>query len=108
MISKGTLFLAISTCVLGGCISGYHLFQRETINIFIEKPESSEIYFFSSLDGFKPRKVERYAGGRWMAVAPADREFSYFFIVDGHHYIPSCRLKESDGYGNQNCIYSPQ
>jgi len=104
------LIMSISLIILGGCMAGYEGHRKERVNIFITKPEteSSEVLFFTSLDGFKPRRAERLKNGKWMVTALADREFSYFFLIDGRHYIPSCRYKEDDGYGHQNCIYSPQ
>lgn len=105
--AKRALFLAVSACILAGCAGGYNLPRREAINIYVEKPESREVYFFSSLDGFKPHPAEKQPDGRWMVTTPAGHEFSYFFTADGEHYLPPCRFKESDGYGSRNCVHSP-
>ena len=106
-ITQGILMLAVCCCFLGGCTNRYGLYERSTVDILLEKPESREVYFVSSLNGFEPRKLNRQEDGVWRVTVPAGGEFSYFFLVDGSPHIPPCRLKESDDYGNQNCIYSP-
>jgi hypothetical protein len=36
-----------------------------------------------------------------------NQEFSYFYVVDGTLYLPSCNYMEYDDFGNKNCIYQP-
>ena len=70
-------------------------------------PDARQVYFLSSLDGYKPRKAIRVNNWMWQIDAPDQNEFKYFYKVDGTVYLPNCRLKEQDDFGSQNCIYIP-
>jgi hypothetical protein len=36
----------------------------------------------------------------------ADRDFSYFYLVDGKVLQPDCRMHEQDDFGGTNCVHS--
>jgi hypothetical protein len=106
-MKKCTPFLMISLLVLSGCVSHYYRKNDDKLSIFLKMPEAHQVYFFSSLDGYKPQKAVRINGRTWQVDAPAQTEFKYFYKVDGKVYLPPCRLKEQDDFGSQNCIYIP-
>ncbi len=101
-------YLMISLLVLTGCASHYYRKNNDTLSIFLKMPDAQQVYFLSSLDGYKPRKAIRVNNRTWQISAPAQSEFKYFYKVDGTVYLPPCRLKEQDDFGSQNCIYLPE
>ena len=98
----------ISVLVFTGCASHYYWKNNDTLSIFLKMPDARQVYFLSSLDGYKPRKAIRVNDQTWQISAPAQTEFKYFYKVDGKVYLPPCRLKEQDDFGSQNCIYIPE
>ena len=101
------LFLIISWLVFTGCARLYYRVNNDTVHIFLKKPHAKQVFFLSSLDGYKPRKAVRVDGQTWQVSASAQTEFKYFYKVDGAVYLPPCPLKEQDDFGSQNCIYIP-
>jgi hypothetical protein len=99
--------LLISVLVFSGCASHYYRKNNDTVSFFLKKPDAERVYFLSSLDGYKPRKVARVDSRTWQINTPAKAEFKYFYNVDGAVYLPECRLKEQDDFGSQICIYIP-
>jgi hypothetical protein len=103
-------FLMLALLVSTGCTSHSHYYQKkdEIVIIFLKKPGVSNVYFLSSLDGYKPRKALRVDNQTWQIEAPAKTEFRYFYRVDGTVYLPACRFKEQDDFGSETCIYAPE
>ena len=102
------LFLIIaSVLVLSGCAGHYYERNNNTVSIFLKKPNARQVYFLSSLNGYKPQKAIRVDEKTWQINAPAKTEFRYFYKVDGTEYLPECRLKEKDDFGSKICIYIP-
>ena len=101
------VFLIISMLVFSGCASHYYQKNNDTVSIFLKKPDARQVYFLSSLDGYKPRKVARVDSRTWQVNTPAKKEFKYFYNVDGAVYLPECQLKEQDDFGSKICIYIP-
>ncbi|MEJ2730757.1 MAG: hypothetical protein P8185_20030 [Deltaproteobacteria bacterium] len=101
------VFAMISMSVLFGCAGHYYQKNDDTVSIFLKKPGAERVYFFSSLDGYKPRKAAHIDNITWVINTPAKTEFKYFYTVDGAVYLPECPLKEQDDFGSQLCIYIP-
>ena len=100
-------FLIISVFLFSGCASHFYRKNNDTVCIFLKKPDAKQVYFLSSLDGYKPLKAMRVDNQTWQINAPANTEFRYFYSVDGALYLPDCRLKEQDDFGSKICIYIP-
>ena len=107
-MKRYTTFLMISVWVLTGCASHYYRKNNDTLRLFLEVPDAQQVYFLSSLDGYRPQKAIRVDNRTWQIDAPAQTEFRYFYKVDGKVYLPPCQLKEKDDFGSQNCIYMPE
>ncbi len=99
--------LMIFLLVFTGCASHYYQKNDDSVSIFLKKAAAGQVYFLSSLDGFKPRRAIRVDGKTWLVKAPAKTEFRYFYKVDGAVYLPACRLQEQDDFGSKTCIYIP-
>ena len=93
--------------VFTGCVGHYYRKNNDTLSIFLKMPGARQVYFLSSLNGYKPQKAIRVNDRTWQIDAPAQTEFKYFYRVDGAVYLPACRLKEQDDFGSKTCIYIP-
>jgi hypothetical protein len=81
---------------LAGCVPGH----------FIDR-QAGGVLFAASTDGFQLHPTKKNRGGVWTINNVADREFHYFYIVDGRVYVPDCQYRERDDFGATNCIYQP-
>ncbi len=102
-------FLSIAMLFLAtGCAPRHFIDRQDSgVRVFLDDPNAAEVLFASSVDGFRVRPTTRDPRGLWVIDDLADREFRYFFIVDGRVYIPPCRYREKDDFGATNCIYQP-
>jgi hypothetical protein len=102
------LSLGIALMWLTGCTSHYYTQQGGSLMFYLDKPDARQVIFASSLDDFAPHAA-RKVDGRWLvALSGPPRPFRYYYVVDGALYTPSCKLKENDDFGSQNCIFDPQ
>ena len=79
----------------------------DRLTIQIDLPRAGSVLFASSLDGYRLHEARRSGGGAWEVELPAQREFAYFYKVDGRVYLPDCRLMEADDFGSRNCLFLP-
>jgi hypothetical protein len=91
----------------GGCVTHYCQVQGDRLALYLDQPDAQRVLLASSLDGFEPHEA-RKVDGRWVVSLPADRQFRYYYVLDGELFVPSCLLKETDDFGSENCIYDPQ
>jgi hypothetical protein len=99
-----TLFLTMS---LMGCTSHFYQVKGNLTHIYLEKSEAHAVSFASSEDGYQLHQAEKIDSKTWLVTMPAGLEFAYFYIIDGIAYVPSCRFKEKDDFGSENCIFIP-
>jgi len=97
------LFLLLTGCGVGH----YYEVKEGNLRIYLHKSDADQVYFASSLDGYKLHKATKINDDTWEVQAPENNGFSYFYIVDGIVYVPACRMRESDDFGSENCIYVP-
>ena len=107
-MKRCTSFLIISVLAFTACTGG-HYFRKnnDTLSIFLKVSDARQVYFLSSLEGYRPQEAMRVDERTWQISVPAQVEFKYFYKIDGKVYLPNCRLKEQDDFGSQNCIYLP-
>jgi hypothetical protein len=92
--------------ILIGCASHFYRIDEGSVIFYLREPKTVSVILFTSADGFLPNTAER-RGGAWVNRIRSDRQFSYFYKVDGKLYTPDCRFKEKDDFGFINCIYVP-
>lgn len=92
--------------LMAGCVSHYSQRHGDTLVLYLKKPGAEQVIFASSLDGFEPHKA-RKLDGKWVVFLPSNAEFRYYYVVDGQPVLPSCRMKEKDDFGSENCIFDP-
>ena len=81
--------------------------QAQGLTLSLDIPCATEVLFASSTDSFRLHSTVKNNNGLWETTVRADREFHYFYIVDGREYIPDCRYREDDDFGANTCIYQP-
>jgi len=85
------LYLLIgSIFVVTGCATHHHMVDQNEVIMYLNVGNARSVKFAYSLDQFRLRKTDRVDAGTY-----------------GDVYIPDCRLKESDDFGSENCIYVP-
>ena len=94
--------------VLEGCATHYYRVENDSIHIYLKESSARDVYFASSVDGFQPHKVEKSHMNTWQIQVPVNDEFRYFYIVNGDVFLPSCKFKEKDDFGFENCIFIPE
>jgi len=104
---KTCIFVAALLILLAGCAHHSLRSGDDGIHLFLRHPDATHVHAASSLDGYTLHEATRTGRGTWEIVLPAEKEFTYFFIVDGEVYVPQCAYKESDEYGSYNCVYIP-
>ncbi len=96
-------------CVLTGCgARHYYIINSGLVEIYLRGVEATQVFFVCSADGYQRHEAKRIDDQTWEIRVPADKEFKYFYIVDGVVYVPACRMTEADDFGAINCIYDPQ
>lgn len=95
------------TLVLAGCAT--HWVRQEEVGtaLYLRAPDAAAVVFYSSVDGYAPRPAEKARGGVWRVMVPVDREFRYFYRVNGEVVIPPDSQREFDDFGGETCVYSP-
>ena len=102
------ILAALLAALLAGCASiPFTRDGSQSVILYLKKPDARKVQFASSLDNFQLHDTRRTASGRWEIRMPGNREFSYFYIVDGRNYVPDCRYQETDDFGSKNCVYLP-
>ena len=106
-MNRTALLTVIILLLVPGCSSHYYLTRDKTVGLYLRAPDAEHVYFASSLDEFTLHPATRTPDRTWQIEIPNGREFKYFYVVDGKVYVPDCRLKETDDFGSQNCIFVP-
>ena len=106
---KTWAMLAISVLLgMAGNAGHYYRVQGDTVIFYLKKPAARNVYFAHSLDGFKLHRIEAGNPDTWAIAMAAKSEFSYFYVIDGHVYVPACEFREADDFGTENCIFVPE
>jgi hypothetical protein len=106
-MKKYFLLSIIAFSVFTGCAHHYYRVKGGAVELYLKRPEAIAVAFASSLDGYQLHPAEKRDSSTWKVTVPTYREFTYFYIVDGVLFVPSCKFKEKDDFGATNCIYIP-
>ena len=98
------LILTVNTIA---CADHFYRVKDDSVRMYIIKPEADTVLFANSMDGYRLHPAEKIDAKTWMVTVQKDLEFSYFYLVDGAVFVPSCRFKEHDDFGSENCIFFP-
>ncbi|KPJ79003.1 MAG: hypothetical protein AMJ54_00650 [Deltaproteobacteria bacterium SG8_13] len=106
MIARWVGWAAMVAGILG-CTTHYVRPQNDKVYLYLKRPAAEQVFLACSVDGFSLRPARRIRGELWEAVVESNKEFRYFYLVDGSVYAPACRFHEMDDWGGKNCIYVP-
>lgn len=84
----------------------YARIDKDTITLYFTRPDARQVLFSSSTDRFRIHSAIN-RDGVWEFSVPYQAEFAYFYLVDGQVVLPDCRLRVSDDFGSQNCLFAP-
>lgn len=101
------LILPLLIYGISGCATHYYSMREDGLYLYLRKPEAHSVYFASSLDAFKLHRAQKIDNKTWEVQLSADKEFRYFYLVDGDVFSPKCRFSEIDDFGSTNCIFVP-
>lgn len=100
-----SLLLVLS---LTGCSSTHYTMSRDgMVDMYLKHDRAKEVVFASSVDNFRTHRLRKRNDDLWVMEGLADREFRYFYLVNGSVYLPDCYSRETDDFGSWNCIYQP-
>jgi hypothetical protein len=104
-----TIFSFLSAIIIltSGCAVRQYRVINQELHIYLKNKDAEKVYILCSIDEYTPRQATDTGSGTWEAVLPSDAEFRYFFLVDNEVFIPSCKMKEKDDFGSENCVYIP-
>ena len=106
MIRQMISIILVAWAVVG-CANHSQKIKGGQVYLHLNDTSSRSAFFASSLDGFQRHPLTRQTKKTWLVTLPADREFTYFYIMDGQPFVPDCHYKEKDDYGSENCIFMP-
>ena len=106
-MKKYRLVFALFVILLFGCQSHFYSVKEDTLYFNLHHPEARSVQLRCSLDGYKTHPAKKIGDHMWEVSVPFTSEFAYFYVVDDEIFLPSCRLKEKDDFGSENCIFVP-
>lgn len=102
------LFPLLLACSAWGCTrQHYVIIEAETLTLYLQAPQAATVRFASSVDQFALHAAVRKGDGSWVISGLANKEFQYFYLVDGKVVLPECRFQQNDDFGTANCRYLP-
>jgi hypothetical protein len=102
----------VGIVILAGCFQGCAsphqvTVQADTVTLSLRAPQAARVQFASSADRYTLHEASKDRDGIWTFTGLANREFQYFYLVDGKVFLPDCRFRQSDDFGTANCRYLP-
>ncbi|MGD9948310.1 MAG: hypothetical protein AB7U29_07500 [Desulfobulbus sp.] len=99
---------ALSLLLVAGCAPRHTVVvKNNTVVLELHLHEVDEVGFASSLDQFSVHQARPGQHGQWIIAGLPNREFQYFYLVDGKVLLPDCRFTVMDDFGASNCRYLP-
>lgn len=107
MVRIKLILIFVDILILCSCATHYQQIKTDRVELYLKKKGAKEIKIAYGLDQFTPHDTQKISNSKWMASIPTNKEFRYFYIVDGEVYLPDCHYKEKDDFGSENCIFQP-
>jgi len=99
--------ILLAACVQGCAARHQATVQADTVVLSLHAPQAARVQFASSEDRYAVHEARRNPDGVWIVAGLPNREFQYFYLVDGKMFIPDCRFRQHDDFGTSNCRYLP-
>jgi hypothetical protein len=108
MTTKHVILVTTLLCLCTGCASHHYTTTTgNSVSFYLKHPNAEHVQFSSSIDRYRIHDVKQNISGVWEFTLPQEREFNYFYLVDGSYYIPDCKNRQTDDFGAENCLYLP-
>ncbi|MBW1636643.1 MAG: hypothetical protein JRC87_07475 [Deltaproteobacteria bacterium] len=105
---KNLIITVLLLASLSGCGSSHYVeYKTDSLLFSLQYPKATSVQFSSSIDNYVLHDTIKNSSGLWQLTVPSHSELKYFYIVDGSVYLPECKLKETDDFGTENCLYQP-
>jgi hypothetical protein len=75
------------------------------VAFYYKDSKAQEVLFASSQDNYKLLAAREDRNHLWEISVPAEKDFAYFYVVDGIITLPDCTFTENDDFGSKNCLY---
>jgi hypothetical protein len=99
-------FLLIFILFSLGCAKQHSVqVNDDSLSFYYSDEKAKEVFFVSSADHFHYHPAIKGANNIWHVTVPLNKEFTYFYIVDGKISIPDCPHSVLDDFGSRNCLY---
>lgn len=99
-------FLLVVLLLITGCAKqSFVQVNGDSLSFYYSDPNAKEIFFASSADHFCCHPAVKGPEDLWQVTVPLNKEFVYFYIVDGEVTLPDCPNTELDDFGTKNCLY---
>lgn len=106
-MKQTVLMLLLTLFFISACAaSHFYRIQEQEVTLVLRWPEARSVMLATSLDGFFLRPATPVSDA-WEMTVPAGKSFRYFYQVDGKIVVPDCKMKETDDFGSENCIFEP-
>ena len=104
---KNALFPLILMAIIVSACAGKHYskLQGDEIAFYYKDAKAHEVLFASSRDNYKLLAARENKNHLWEISVSAEKEFAYFYVVDGVITLPDCAFTENDDFGSKNCLY---
>ena len=76
-----------------------------SVTFYYENSTAKEVMFASSIDQYNYHPAKIIRDDVWEVTVPLEKEFDYFYIVDGVITLPDCQLSVTDDFGSKNCLF---
>ena len=83
----------------------YSKLNGDEVAFYYKDSEAQDVLFASSRDNYKLLAARETKNHLWEVSIPAEKEFAYFYVVDGVITLPDCPFTENDDFGSRNCLY---
>lgn len=99
-------FLLIFSLFTLGCAQQHSVqVHDDSLSFYYNDAKAKEVLLASSADHFTYHPAIKGPGDVWQVTIPRNKEFSYFYIVDGEVTVPECSNTVLDDFGTKNCLY---
>ena len=106
MMNKSLFPLILLALLISACAGKhYSRLQGDEVAFYYKDKAAQEVLFASSQDNFKLLAAREDRNHLWEVSVPAEKEFAYFYVVDGVITLPDCPYTENDDFGAKNCLY---
>jgi len=102
---QGSLLLLFIIFTLGCAQLHSVQVHDDKLSFYYHNAKAEKVLFASSTDHFNYQPAIKGPGDVWQVTVPLNKEFSYFYIVDGEITLPDCPNTVLDDFGAKNCLY---